>query len=60
MTARDELLDALLRERYNGGGWRPTHTQAEIEADDELSAARRRRQMAEDYDRLNAAEREAR
>lgn len=59
MTARDELLDRLVAEQHNGGGWRPTNAPPS-EPDDELTAARRRRLMAEDYDRLNAAEREAR
>lgn len=55
---RDELLAALMAERYNGGGWRPTHTPDE-QPDDELTAARRRRQLAEDYDWLSARERGA-
>lgn len=51
MTARDDLLDALLAERYNGGGWAtPVHVDHE---DNELSAAVRRKLMAEDFERAN-------
>lgn len=60
MVTRDELLAALTAERYNGGGWRPAHEPDETAHDDELAAARRRRQMAADFDRLNEREREAR
>jgi hypothetical protein len=54
-----DLLAALTAERYNGGGWRPTH-EPEPACDDELTTARRRRLLAEEYDRVHAAEREAR
>lgn len=59
VSARDDLIDRLVAEQHNGGGWRPTHEQVEA-TDDDLTAARRRRQMAEDFERLNATERKAR
>ena len=47
MTARDELLAALLVERYTSPWWVTAPT---IEAtDDDLTCARRRREMEADY-----------
>ena len=47
---RDELLDALVAERYNGGGWRTPAP--EQERDDDLMCARRRRLMVADFERV--------
>ena len=46
---KQALLAALELERVNGGGWRgPTPaTAAESDRDDDLTTARRRRQLAE-------------
>lgn len=58
MSARDDLLDALLAERYNGGGWKTPpkewtavgSTSAPIGgADDEVTTARRRRELVESW-----------
>ena len=47
---RDELLDALLVERYTSPWWvTPPTTQA---PDDDLTCARRRREMATDFEAL--------
>lgn len=55
---RDELLEALLVERYTSPWWTtPAPTPA---PDDDLTCARRRREMADDFEALNRPEREAR
>ena len=46
-VTRDELLDALTAERYNGGGW--VTRNADETPDDEVTTARRRRLLAEDF-----------
>ena len=47
---RDELLDALLVERYTSPWWvTPPTIQA---PDDDLTCARRRREMAADFEAL--------
>ena len=55
---RQDVLDALLVERYGTGSWFTSHprnpTNEFPEAatrDDETTCARRRRQMAEDFER---------
>jgi hypothetical protein len=75
---RDELLESLLIERYNGVSWRGESAQerhakasrvpevpdarlAALEAerqhrDDDLLRAKRRRQMADDFKRVNQRE----
>lgn len=54
---RDELLKALLVERYTNPWWEtPTPEQA---PDDDLTTARRRREMAADFDALDRPERKA-
>jgi hypothetical protein len=57
MSARDELLDSLLAERYDNRWWKTPPV--DDQADDDLTIARRRRHMAADYDQLNALERTA-
>lgn len=48
---RDELLDALMVERYTSPWWvTPPPAQA---PDDDLTTARRRREMAADFDALD-------
>ena len=59
MTPREQLLEELLAERYNGGGWRPTRSTAattrktrrprrrpELQWDDsEVTVRRRQREL---------------
>lgn len=55
---RDELIEALLVERYDNRWWKtPEPTQS---SDDDLTIARRRREMAADFDALDRPAREAR
>lgn len=55
---RDELLAALTVERYDNRWWTtPTPTQA---PDDDLTCARRRREMVADFEALGEGERKAR
>jgi hypothetical protein len=55
---RDELLDALMVERYTSPWWvTPPTIQA---PDDDLTCARRRREMAADFEALDRPVREAR
>lgn len=54
---RDELLEALMVERYDNRWWTtPEPTPA---ADDDLTCARRRREMADDFAALEHPERKA-
>lgn len=54
-TERDALLDSLLIERYGRNQWWTTpHTEAQV--DDELTCARRRRELAADFDTYNEKE----
>ena len=50
---RDELLEALTAERYNGGGW--VTRNADETPDDEVTTARRRRLLAEDFEGVRRA-----
>lgn len=58
MTARDELLDRLTAERFNGGGWKtpPSHwnaaasTAALTHNDDDVTRARRRREALAEWE----------
>jgi hypothetical protein len=59
MTARDDLLAALTAERYDNRWW-TTPQDVDPAVDTDLSRARRRHLMSEDFDRLNTEEREAR
>ena len=54
---RDELLKALLVERYTNPWWK---TPEPVAVDDDLTCARRRREMVADFDALDRPEREAR
>ena len=58
MTSRDDLLAALMVERFDNRWWTtaPT-TQA---PDDDLTCARRRREMVADFEALVEGERKAR
>lgn len=56
---RQDVLDALLVERYGTGGWFTSHPRnatpdfpAEATDDDEHTCARRRHLMAEDFDQV--------
>lgn len=54
---RDELLDALMVERYTSPWWvTPPTVQP---PDDDLTTARRRREMAADFEALNEPEKGA-
>ena len=48
MSARDELLDALTAERYDNRWW--VTRNADETPDDEVTTARRRRLLAEDFE----------
>lgn len=52
-----DVLDALNAERYGPSLWWAQKLADEVTDDSEASTARRRRALAEDYDRLNADER---
>ena len=55
---RDELLEALMVERYTSPWWTtPEPTPA---PDDDLTCARRRREMVADFEALERPERKAR
>ena len=56
-VTRDELLDALTAERYDNRWW-VTRT-ADETPDDEVTTARRRRLLAEDFERGNQEARNA-
>jgi hypothetical protein len=57
MTTRAELLEALAVERYTSPWWvTPPTVQA---PDDDLTCARRRRELAADFDALSQPERKA-
>lgn len=56
-VTRDELLDALLVERYTNPWWITPETEVH---DDDLTCARRRREMAADFAALDQSERVAR
>lgn len=67
--SRDELLAALLVERYDHRWWTtPPHDPGSVgaltghgdQSDDDLTIARRRRELADDFEALNRPEREAR
>lgn len=55
---RDELLASLMVERYTSPWWvtKPT----EQKPDDDLTTARRRREMVADFEALDRPERKAR
>ena len=59
--SRQDVLDALLSERYGTGQWFTSHPRnptadfpADATEDDEHTCARRRRLLAEDFDRPRA------
>lgn len=70
--SKDELMEALLVERYNGVSWASANAEARrvkterapiplaalIEGDDDLIRAQRRRQLQADFDRLGTRETE--
>jgi hypothetical protein len=53
---KDELLRALLVERYTNPWWK---TPEPVITDDDLACARRRREMVADFEALAVPEREA-
>lgn len=55
---RDELLAALVAERYDNRWWTDDRerTEAAIADDSDVTTAKRRRQMAEDFERANRRE----
>lgn len=55
---RDELLEALLIERQTNPWW--TTPPTELAPDDDLTCARRRREMVADFEALGEGERRAR
>lgn len=55
---RDELVEALLVERYDNRWW--VTPDPELAPDDDLTTARRRREMAADFEALERPEKEAR
>lgn len=66
MTARDELLDRLVAEQHNGGGWAtpPSTWNAELSTadltfcDDDVIRARRRKEALAEWEAAHVAEEE--
>lgn len=56
-TERDALLEALLVERYGRNQW--WRTDKTPEPDDDLTCARRRREMAADFEAHDRPEKKA-